>query len=162
MALAAAAALCIAAVPANAAPSATTVSGSIKYQGRTVAHYSFDPHVTLPKTGCARFHIKYSLERSVVYPKSYVAFSLTSKTTTTSAMEYVEPGNGTTMPGKDPWVGTEEIVLCATGQEFVDSYGETKLAPPFTKGKYSLVAFLNVIEPVQATVSTAPSPVAVT
>ncbi len=161
MAWMAASALCFAAVPADAAPSSSSIRGSIKYQGRIVAEYSFEPHVTLPKTGCARFHIKYSLERSVVYPKSYVAFSLTSKATTTSAMEYVEPGNGTTLPGKDPWIGTEEIVLCATAQKFVDTYGETRVAPPFTKGKYSLVAFLNVIEPVQATVSTAPSPVTV-
>lgn len=148
-------------VAAQGTVRATQHAGSIAYKGKTIARYSFADHVALPKQGCARFHIKYTIDTSVVYPKSYIAFSLTSKATTTSAMEYVEPGNGTTLPGKDPWVGTEEIVLCATGQQFVDTYGETKLAPPFKKGKYSLVAFLNVIQPVQTTVATAASPVLV-
>ena len=151
--------ICLVSLPASA--KAADQEGSIRYQGKQVAHYSFKSQVALPKRGCVRFNIKYTIDPSVVYPKSYVAFSLTSKKTNTSAMEYVEPGNGTTLPGKDPWAGTEEIVLCATGQQFIDSYGETQTAPAFTPGDYSLVAFLNVIEPVQATIATAPRKVVV-
>jgi len=133
---------------------AATRAGSISYESEQVASFSFPDRITLPAHGCARLRIKYSVDRSIVYPRSYVAFSLTSKSTTSSAMEYVQPGNGTTLPGTDPWQGTEEIVLCSTAQPFVDSYGETKMAPAFQRGSYELVAFLNVIEPVQATVAT--------
>jgi len=139
-------------VPSTA--DAATRAGDITYKSQQVATFSYPGQITMPAKGCARLHIKYSIDRSVVYPKSYVAFSITSKNTTSSAMEYVQPGNGASGAGADPWDGVEEMVLCSTAQPFIDTYGETKMGAAFQRGTYEFVAFLNVIEPVQATVAT--------
>lgn len=130
-------------LPANA----STVTEKIVYNKKTVVTYSVVDSLTLDANGCKDVYIKYTIDKSYIFPNAYVMFGLYAKDKNEAQSVYVQPGNGKGTQGKDAWVGQKEMIFCGKPKSFVNEYGDKVDAPAFTKGKYTFVARFIVVKP---------------
>ena len=133
--------------------SAATIEDKIVYKKKVLLTYKVVDTVTLNSTGCEKFKIEYVIDKSIAYPGSYVMFDLSSKENNVAQSEYVQPGDGKGSNGKDPRVGSENLIFCGKAQQYINEYGDKAEAAATPTGKYKLIARLTFLKPKLLTVS---------
>jgi len=133
--------------------SAATIEDKIIYKKKVLLTYKVVDTITLNATDCKEYEIEYVIDKSIAYPAAYVTFGFSSKANNVSQSENVQPGDGKGSNGKDPWVGSKDLIFCGKAQQYINEYGDKAKAAATPAGKYKLLARLTFLKPKLLTVS---------